>query len=48
MKIFWGIMKLWIFFGCHHKTELLLGSFLYILGLFLKVTVQNWNIVGGC
>ena len=27
-------MRLWIFLGGHHKTELFWGSFIYISGLF--------------
>ena len=41
MNIFWGMIKIWIFFGGNHKTGLFLGSFIYILGPFLKVKVQN-------
>ena len=41
MNIFGGMIKLWIFLGGHHKTGLFLGSFIYILGPFLKVKVQN-------
>ena len=32
---------LWIFLGGHYKIGLHLGSFLCILGSFLKVKVQN-------
>ena len=41
-------------FGGHHRTGVFLGSFLYILGLFLKVKVKNWIFFffflggGGC
>ena len=43
---FWGMKILWIFFGGHHKIGLVWGSFLCILGSFLKVNVQNWDIFG--
>ena len=36
-----------IFLG-HHKTGLVFGSFLCILGTFLKVNVQNRDIYFGC
>ena len=49
MNIFWGMMKLWIFFGGSSLIWTILGgSFLYILGLFHKDLVQNWKILGGC
>ena len=46
MNIFGGMMKLWIFFfvGAITKLDYFGGSFLYILGLFLKVKVQNRNM----
>ena len=53
MKILGGMKKLWIFLEGLFKTRLFLfgfgrrGSFLYILGLFLKVKVQNGNIFWG-
>ena len=33
--------------GGGQKTGLFWGSFLYVLGRFLKVKVQNWNICLG-
>ena len=42
-EYFWGMNKLWIFFGGHHETGLFWRSFLFILGFFLKVKVQNEN-----
>ena len=39
---------LWLFFGDHHKIELYYGSFLCILGSFLKVKVQNGGYFWGC
>ena len=47
MNILVGMMKLWISLGSHAKLDYFGGSFLYILGLFLKVKVQNWNIFFG-
>ena len=41
MNIFGGMKVLWIFFGGHHLIGLYLGSFLRILGSFLKVKVHN-------
>ena len=51
------MMKLWTFFGGHHNWVFFGGGgggigsfyiiFIYFLGLFLKVKVQNWNIFGG-
>ena len=40
---------LWIFFAGHHKMDYILGSFLCILGSFLKVKikVKNGDIFGG-
>ena len=38
--IFGGMKILWLFFGAHHKIGLVWGSFLCILGSFLK----NWDI----
>ena len=46
-------MKLSTFFGGHHNWAFFFlggGSFIlyiYFLGLFLKVKVQNWNIFWG-
>ena len=48
-QYFWGFQRMNILgcgenldsFGGHHKTGLFWGSFLYILGLFLKVNLQN-------
>ena len=42
-----GMKILWIFILGHHKTGLVLGSFLCILGYFLKVKVQNGKIFVG-
>ena len=44
MNIFWGMKMLLIFFGVITKLDYIYGSFLCILGFFLKVNVQN----GGC
>ena len=49
------MMKLWTFFGGHHNWAFFFGGgegviyiiYIYFLGLFLKVKVQNWNIFGG-
>ena len=41
MNIFWGMKILWIFLGVITKFDYIQGSFLYILGSFLKVNVQN-------
>ena len=38
---------MWIFYWGHFNIGLFWGSFLYILGLFLKVKVQNGNIFLG-
>ena len=38
---FWGMKILWIFFFGHLKLDYIEGSFLCILGYFLKVKVQN-------
>ena len=40
-------MKMWSFFkgGVITKLDYFWGSFLYILGLFLKVKVQNWGLL---
>ena len=40
-KYFWGIKILWIFFRVITKLGYIKGSFLCILGSFLKVKVQN-------
>ena len=37
-NIFWGMKILWIFFGGYHKIGLVWGSFLCILGSFLRCT----------
>ena len=39
---------LWIFLGGRHKIGLVLVFFLFILGSFLKVNVQNEDIFWGC
>ena len=44
MNIFGSMKIMWIFFGGNHKIGLVWGSFLSILGSFLKVKVQNWDI----
>ena len=41
MNIFGGLKILWIFFGVTTKLAYILGSFLFILGYFLKGKVQN-------
>ena len=41
MNIFWGMKILWMFFWGHHIIGLYLGSFLCILGSFIKGRVQN-------
>ena len=41
MNIFWGMKILWIFWGVITKLDYIKGSFLCILGSFLKVKVQN-------
>ena len=40
-------MKLLIVLGVITKQDYFEGLFLYILVLFLKVKVQNWNIFWG-
>ena len=40
-EYFSGYEGLWIFFGGHHKLDYIYGSFLCILGSFLKVKVQD-------
>ena len=46
MKIFWDIKILWIFFGVITNLDYIQGSFLCILGSFLKVKVQNGGYFG--
>ena len=41
MNIFGGMKILWIFFGFITKLDCIKGSFLCILGSFLKVKVQK-------
>ena len=47
------MMKLWTFLGGHHNWAFFWGGrgsfilYIYFLGLFLKVKVQNWNIFWG-
>ena len=49
------MMKLWTFFGGSSQLGLFFFGgegviyiiYIYFLGLFLKVKVQNWNIFGG-
>ena len=43
-----GMKILWIFFGVITKLDYIKGSFLCILGSFLKVKVQNGGIFLGC
>ena len=44
---FWGLKVLWIFFWVITKLDYMKGSFLYILGSFLKAMVQNGGGGGG-
>ena len=45
------MMKLWTFFLGHHNWTFFLGGmgslilYIYFLGLFLKVKVQNWSML---
>ena len=48
MNIFGGMKILWIFLGVITKLYCIKGSFLCILGYFLKVKVQNGDIFMGC
>ena len=48
MNIFGGMKIFWIFFLCHPKIGLVLGLFLCILRYFLKVNIQNRDILFGC
>ena len=48
MNIFWGMKILWIFFWGHPKIGLVLGVISMNLGSFLKVNIQNRDIVLGC
>ena len=41
-----GMMKLWIFLGGYRKTGLFLGVISKHSRVFLKVKIQNWNILG--
>ena len=43
----WGYDETVEIFRGHRKTGLFWQLFLNILGLFLKVKIQNWNIFGG-
>ena len=43
--IFWGSSQLGFFFGGGGRGSFIL--YIYFLGLFLKVKVQNWNIFLG-
>ena len=47
MNTFWGMEILWIFLGVITKLDYIEGSFLCILGSFLKVKVQNGGGGGG-
>ena len=47
MNIFWGMKILLIFFGVITKLDYILGSFLCILGSFLKIKVQNGDVFWG-
>ena len=40
-----GMMKLWIFQGAIAKLDYFWKFFFYFW-LFLKVKIQNWNIIG--
>ena len=42
------MMELWIFLEAIAKLDYFWQLFLNILGLFLKVKIQNWNIFGVC
>ena len=44
VDIFWGSSQLGFFFGGGRGSFIL---YIYFLGLFLKVKVQNWNIFWG-
>ena len=41
LNIFWDMKILWIFFGVIIKLDYINRSFVFILGSFLKVKVQN-------
>ena len=44
-----GVMRFFVdIFGGHHKIGLYFGSFLCILGYFLKFEVDNGDIFGDC
>ena len=46
-KYFFGVWRFWGYFsGVITKLDYVNGSFLCILGSFLKVKVQNWGIFG--
>ena len=47
-EYFWGMTILWTFFGVITKLDYINGSFVCILGTFLKVKRKNWGIFGGC
>ena len=47
--IFWGVLRFCgYFWGVITKLNYIKGSFLCILGSFLKVTVQNGGYFWGC
>ena len=51
MKIVWGMKILWLFFwggggGGNHKNGLVWGSFLCILGSFLRSSYRFWIFLG--
>ena len=48
LNIFLDMKILWIFLGVITKLDFIKGSFLCILGSFLKVIVQNGDIFWGC
>ena len=48
MNISWGMKILWIYFGVITKLDYIKGSFLCILGSFLKVKVLYGGVLGGC
>ena len=47
MNISLGMKLLWIFLGVITKLDYIYGSFLCILGYFLKINVQNGRYVFG-
>ena len=47
MNIFWGMKILWIFFWVITKLDYIQGSFLCLLGSFLKVKGTEWGVFFG-